>query len=147
MDADALDVALARWAQAATVPAVIAVDGKEVREAKNGGGTTVHLLSALDHASSTVLAQVEVGVKTNEVPRFPVLLDEIGDLAEVVVTADALHAQRPRRLPAQARRPLRVHGQGQSALPAPPAAVLAVEPDAGRAPGEGAGPRKGHHVP
>lgn len=41
-----------------------------------------------------MLAQVDVGVKTNEIPRFPVLLDEIGDLAGVVVTADALHAQR-----------------------------------------------------
>ena len=58
-----------------------------------GGGTTVHLLSALDHESSAVLAQLEVGVKTNEIPLFPVLLDEIGDLTSVVVTADALHAQ------------------------------------------------------
>ena len=93
LDADALDQALARWAQVATTPAVIAVDGKEVRGAKNGGGTTVHLLSALDHESSAVLAQLEVGVKTNEIPLFPVLLDEIGDLTSVVVTADALHAQ------------------------------------------------------
>lgn len=94
MDADALDAALSRWAQARTTPSVLAVDGKEVRGAKNGGGTTVHLLSALDHDSCAVLAQVEVGAKTNEIPRFPVLLDEIGDLAGVVVTADALHAQR-----------------------------------------------------
>lgn len=81
LDAEALDTALGRWAQAATTPAVIAVDGKEVRGAKNGRGTTVHLLSTLDHDSAAVLAQVDVGVKTNEIPRFPVLLDEIGDLA------------------------------------------------------------------
>lgn len=59
MDADALDAALGRWARAATSPAIMAVDGDEVRGAKNGGGSTVHLLSALDHVFSTVAAQVE----------------------------------------------------------------------------------------
>lgn len=93
MDAEVLDAALGRWTQYRTRPSVIAVDGKEVRGAKNGGGTTVHLLSALEQESSVVLAQVEVGAKTNEIPRFPVLLERIPDLAGVVVTADALHAQ------------------------------------------------------
>lgn len=94
MDAEAFDAVLARWAQARTAPAVVAVDGKEVRGAKNGSGSTVHLLSALEHESSVVLAQVEVGAKTNEIPCFPVLLERIPDLTGVVVTADALHAQR-----------------------------------------------------
>lgn len=94
MKADALDQALGRWAQAQQRPAVIAVDGKEFRGAKNGGSITVHLLSAFEHDCAAVLAQVEVGVKTNEIPRFPMLLDEVDDLDGVVVTADALHAQR-----------------------------------------------------
>lgn len=68
MDAEAFDQALAGWVQTATGPAVVTVDGKEVRGAKNGGGTTVRLLSALEHDSSVVLAQVEVGAKSNEIP-------------------------------------------------------------------------------
>ncbi|MFL6120568.1 ISAs1 family transposase [Actinophytocola sp.] len=39
------------------------------------------------------LGQVEIGEKTNEIPMFSTLLDTIDDLAEVIVTADALHAQ------------------------------------------------------
>lgn len=94
IDAEALDAALAQWAQTRTKPQVVAVDGKRVRGAKNGGGATVGLLSAVEHESSVVLAQVEVGAKTNEIPRFPVLMERIQDLGGVVVTADALHAQR-----------------------------------------------------
>lgn len=94
MDAEAFDAVLSKWAQTRTDPAVVAVDGKEVRGAKNGGGTTVRLLSALEHESSVVLAQVEVGAKSNEIPMFSVLLDQIQDVDGMVVTADALHAQR-----------------------------------------------------
>lgn len=93
IDAEALDAALSSWAQAPTKPAVIAVDGKEIRGAKNGGGTTVRLLAAVEHERTVVIGQVEVGTKTNEIPQFSVLLDGISDLAGVVVTADALHAQ------------------------------------------------------
>ena len=38
MDARALHQSLRRWGQAATAPQVIAVDGKQVRGAKSGGG-------------------------------------------------------------------------------------------------------------
>lgn len=94
MDAEALDQALALWTRTRTSPTVVAVDGKEVRGAKNGGGTTVRLLSALEHEALVVLAQIEVGAKSNEIPMFPVLLDQIQDVGGMVVTADALHAQR-----------------------------------------------------
>jgi predicted transposase YbfD/YdcC len=40
-----------------------------------------------------VLGQVEVGAKTNEIPMFAALLDRL-DIADAVITADALHAQR-----------------------------------------------------
>jgi predicted transposase YbfD/YdcC len=40
-----------------------------------------------------VLGQTEVGVKTNEIPMFPVLLDRV-DITGAVITADAMHAQR-----------------------------------------------------
>jgi len=40
-----------------------------------------------------VVAQREVGDKTNEIPEAPILLDSL-DLAGSVVTADALHTQK-----------------------------------------------------
>ncbi|MGH3327936.1 MAG: ISAs1 family transposase, partial [Streptomycetales bacterium] len=52
-----------------------------------------HLLGAIDHVHGVVLAQREVGCKTNEITEFAPLLDSI-DLADAVVTADAMHAQR-----------------------------------------------------
>lgn len=50
-------------------------------------------MAAFDHTSGLVLGQVEIGCKTNEIPLLSTLLDTV-DLSGVVVTADALHAQR-----------------------------------------------------
>lgn len=41
-----------------------------------------------------MLAQAAVDGKTNEIPMFTALLGQAGDLSEVLITADALHAQR-----------------------------------------------------
>ncbi|MFF0880691.1 ISAs1 family transposase [Micromonospora aurantiaca (nom. illeg.)] len=41
-----------------------------------------------------VLASNDVGSKTNEITRFGPLLDQINDLRDTVITADALHCQR-----------------------------------------------------
>ena len=45
-----------------------------------------------------MVGQVEVGAKSNEIPRFAPLLDTLAasgvDLAHTVITADALHTQR-----------------------------------------------------
>jgi hypothetical protein len=49
----------------------------------------VHLLAAMDHTSRAVLAQHQVGGAPEEVPAFAPLLAPL-DLADVVVTADAL---------------------------------------------------------
>jgi hypothetical protein len=46
-----------------------------------------------DHAAGVVLAQVSVDVKTNEIPLFSTLLDQIPDLEGTLITADAVHAQ------------------------------------------------------
>jgi predicted transposase YbfD/YdcC len=76
---------------------VLAVDGKSVRGARDHADPedrALHLLGCLDHDSGVVLAQVAVDGKTNEIPMFSDLLDEIDDLKDVLVTADALHAQR-----------------------------------------------------
>ena len=76
----------------------VAVDGKTVRGAVAADGTQVHLLAAATHGDQLVLGQVEVGAKTNEVPMFAPLIDQLAatgvDPARLVVTADALHCQR-----------------------------------------------------
>jgi predicted transposase YbfD/YdcC len=53
----------------------------------------VHLLAAMDHTTGAVLGQTEVDPTTNEIARFRPLLQHL-DLADTVVTADALHTQR-----------------------------------------------------
>ncbi|MBR7679147.1 ISAs1 family transposase, partial [Streptomyces daliensis] len=74
----------------------IAVDGKCLRGAKRPDGSQVFVLSAVRHGDGITLASREIGAKTNEIPEFQPLLDQIDDavLAGTVVTVDALHAQR-----------------------------------------------------
>lgn len=98
IDPEALDQAVNGWAgtqarSGTKAPMVIAVDGKEIRGAKNGGGARVFLMAALDHASGAVMGQESIGEKTNEIPHFGALMDKLGNLSEAVVTADALHTQ------------------------------------------------------
>lgn len=98
LDGDQLDSAIGSWAAERTEPTgtrrrLIAVDGKRVRGSGHGTLEARHLLAALDHAHAVVLAQREVGCKTNEITEFAPLLDNV-DLTEAVVTADALHAQK-----------------------------------------------------
>jgi predicted transposase YbfD/YdcC len=70
----------------------VAVDGKVVRGARRGDGKAPHLLGAVTEAG-VVLAQQEVGHKTNEVAHFQSLLAGL-ELAGAVVTADGLHTVR-----------------------------------------------------
>ncbi|MEV0696231.1 ISAs1 family transposase [Streptomyces sp. NPDC050388] len=98
LDGDALDAVLARWLadRSPTEPGEprgLAVDGKSLRGAARADGRKIHLLAALDHTSRLVLAQTDVGEKTNETTCFQSLLDTLPDLAGRVVTADALHTQ------------------------------------------------------
>jgi predicted transposase YbfD/YdcC len=76
----------------------VAVDGKTVRGAVGADGAPVHLLAAATHGDQLVLGQVEVGAKTNEIPMFAPLIDQLAatgiDPARLVITADALHCQR-----------------------------------------------------
>jgi predicted transposase YbfD/YdcC len=99
VDLDALDAALSGWL-VDRLPApppgrmrAVAVDGKTARGARAEDRTQVHLLAAFDHAGGIVLGQTQVDAKTNEITAFAPLLDRI-DLADVLVTADALHTQR-----------------------------------------------------
>ncbi|MET7694514.1 ISAs1 family transposase [Streptomyces sp. NPDC005483] len=99
IDGDALDRAVGRWLADRCTPAAgrlrgLAVDGKSLRGASRAGDRRIHLLAALEHTTSLVLAQLDVGVKTNEITCFQPLLDTVVDLSRTVVTSDAMHTQR-----------------------------------------------------
>jgi predicted transposase YbfD/YdcC len=76
----------------------IAVDGKTVRGAVAADGAQVHLMAAATHGDQLVLGQVDVSAKTNEIPMFAPLIDQLAatgiDPSRLVITADALHCQR-----------------------------------------------------
>ncbi len=69
-----------------------AVDGKKARGSRDGAVPAAHLLAVMT-GGGQVAAQIRVPAKTNEIGGFAALLRPL-DLRGVVVTADALHAQR-----------------------------------------------------
>ena len=74
------------------VPAVC-MDGKDVRGAsKQTQDGRRMLVAAVEQGSGLVLGQLEIPSKTNEIPAVRELAGGL-DLAERVVTADAMHAQ------------------------------------------------------
>jgi predicted transposase YbfD/YdcC len=97
VDANGLDLVIGAWAALrARTPGrfrVIAVDGKSLRGSAGAGARCRHLLSAPTHAGGLVLGQLDVDLKTNEIPMFSKLLDNI-ELLGTIVTADALHCQK-----------------------------------------------------
>ncbi|MET7458406.1 ISAs1 family transposase [Streptomyces sp. NPDC005574] len=97
IDANALDRAVGAWLAGRQQDAgglrALAVDGKSLRGAARAKGRRIHLLAACDHVGGLVLAQMDVGEKTNEITRVRPLLDTLPDLSGTVVTSDALHTQ------------------------------------------------------
>ena len=70
-------------------------DGKEIRGATAADGTVPFLLSGA--AGGVVIAEKEIGAKTNEIPAIGPMLLALNlrfPLAGQVITADALHTQR-----------------------------------------------------
>jgi predicted transposase YbfD/YdcC len=101
LDGDALDRAVGRWLAdrrpqlaAACDVRGLSVDGKALRGVTRARGRKIHLLAAVEHITGLVLAQLDVGEKTNEITCFQPMLDAIPGLAGTVVTSDALHTQR-----------------------------------------------------
>jgi hypothetical protein len=86
IDGDALDRAVGRWLADRRAGAdgqlhPVAVDGKTLRGAARATGRKIYLLAACDHLSGLVLAQLDVGEKTNEITCFQPLLETLADLA------------------------------------------------------------------
>jgi predicted transposase YbfD/YdcC len=77
----------------------VAVDGKERKGAKAGGGKKAHMLAAVTHAPGIVVAQDRVAKagKANEISHFKPLLAPL-PLDDVLVTADAMQANRDNSL-------------------------------------------------
>jgi len=78
-----------------TGPALLPVaagDGKVARGAVRPDGTQVNLLSIMDVATGTTLAQREINAKTNEIPELAPAIAHL-NLTDTVVTLDALHTQ------------------------------------------------------
>ncbi len=78
-----------------TTPAdIVSFDGKTMR-AVTGTETIRHILSLFSHLTHTVLSQVGVTQKENEIPAFRRLLNQLnGRVTGFLFIADALHAQR-----------------------------------------------------
>jgi predicted transposase YbfD/YdcC len=96
LDSDLLDqlVGAFMWTRTHTVATrrVIALDGKTVRGARSKTTTPPHLVAALDQHTGTVVGQLAVTAKSNEIPAVQGLL-KLFDLTDVVVTVDAMHTQ------------------------------------------------------
>jgi hypothetical protein len=90
-----MDAAVGRWLQEQAGHLRgkgIAIDGKSARGSGDGEQPMVHLLSAVVHQEGTVLHQVRVDQKSNEIKALRPLLQDL-DIQGAVVTADALHTQ------------------------------------------------------
>jgi hypothetical protein len=95
LDVAELDRRLGHWVaeqQPLLAGAGLALDGKTVRGSGDGDRPARHLLSAIVHGSGTVMAQVAVESKTNEITQVEPLLDPV-NIQGAVVTADALLTQ------------------------------------------------------
>nr|WP_245546114.1 ISAs1 family transposase [Nocardia higoensis] len=71
---------------------VIAFDGKTLRGAKDTAGNMIHLLAGLCQHTGTVLTQLAVNAKTNEISMLQTLLART-NITAAVITADAFNCQ------------------------------------------------------
>jgi predicted transposase YbfD/YdcC len=100
LDPDLLTATIGLWlagrAATGTLTATraIAVDGKTLRGSRTRDTAARHVMAACDQVTGVVLAGTDVDGKTNEITRFQPLLEQISDLRNTVITADALHCQR-----------------------------------------------------
>jgi hypothetical protein len=95
LDAAEFDRRLSSWLVRHNILADkgIALDGKTVRGAHDGDKAAPHLFAAVLHREGIIVAQQQVGEKTNEIPCVKPLLKDL-DIEGAVVTADAMHTQK-----------------------------------------------------
>ena len=72
---------------------ILSLDGKKLKAASKASDTDIYILSLIDSISKTLIKQVPVGEKTNEIPIAQKMLEEQPLDASTIVTADALHTQ------------------------------------------------------
>jgi hypothetical protein len=96
VDPDEVDQKVGQWMMNQPVfrkAEAVALDGKTLRGSGDGDGPPCHLLAAITHEEGVVMAQRNVGEKTNEITQAAPLLKDL-DLKGKTVTADAMHTQR-----------------------------------------------------
>ena len=72
----------------------VTVDGKSQRGTADGAHRARHRLGAMLAQDALTLAQLDVDGKSNEITAFIPLLDQIGDLRNMVISADMMHTRR-----------------------------------------------------
>ena len=98
LDPDAIERCFMSWAAALAESSggeLAAIDGKKIRRSFAHAwdhSTATHLVSAFVHENATVLGQLSVDCKENEIVAIPRLL-ELLDLAGATVTIDAMGCQ------------------------------------------------------
>lgn len=92
VDADEVDRRVSEWLVKLCERGAISLDGKTLRGSADGERPAMHLLAAITHGQGVVVAQAQVGEKSNEIPCAKPLLAAL-DLRGVTVTADAMHTQ------------------------------------------------------
>ena len=98
LDPDAFERCFASWTEALSGSSrgkLVAIDGKRIRRSFAHAwdhSTATHLVSAFVHENATVLGQLSVDCKENEIIAIPRLL-ELLDLAGATVTIDAMGCQ------------------------------------------------------
>lgn len=98
LDPDAFEACFEAWTRALAGTSggkLVALDGKRIRRSFDhawNASTATHLVSAFAHDNATVLAQLAVDVKENEILAFPRLLALL-DLHGAVVSLDAAGCQ------------------------------------------------------
>lgn len=102
LDPDAFERCFIRWTEALAGSSssssrgkLVAIDGKKIRRSFEHAwdhSTATHLVSAFVHENATVLGQLSVDCKANEIVAIPKLL-ELLDLAGATVTIDAMGCQ------------------------------------------------------
>lgn len=98
LDPDAFERCFTSWTEALAGSSrgkLVAIDGKRIRRSFAHAwdhSTATHLVSAFVHENATVLGQLSVDCKENEIVAIPRLL-ELLDLAGATVTIDAMGCQ------------------------------------------------------